>query len=197
MYKLIIFNWLNLFTYCKKQRKKKLKNIFKVQKIIFLLFQFQTSSCQQQTNDECPAPDHCDLDLHSTSDLVPLLCGWLAHKARPLQRNVLMFWCCQADILISILLLLCNALWIICLVICIIYSLPQVSFQLVSMVLNHLSCMFMNFQNKWGTLSLLFEIYVYKQIMKKKPNCKVLCVFSLKICNLHCKLEFDCVLMWP
>lgn len=120
LYKLIIFNWLNLFTYCKKQRKKKLKNIFKVQKIIFLLFQFQTSSCQQQTNDECPAPDHCDLDLHSTSDLVPLLCGWLAHQARPLQRNVLMFWCCQADILISILLLLCNALWIICLVICII-----------------------------------------------------------------------------
>lgn len=141
-----------------------------MQKIIFLLFQFQTSSCQQQTNDECPAPDHCDLDLHSASDLVPLLCGWLAHQARPLQRNVLMFCCCQADILFLfcyyyIRVMHCGSyVWLYAL-----FSLPQVSFQLVSMVLNHLSCMFMNFQNKWGTLSLLYEIYVYKQIRKKNP----------------------------
>lgn len=110
-----------------------------------------------------------------------------------------MFWCFGAAKQTSLFLFCCyyvmhcgSYVWLYAL-----FSLPQVSFQLVSMVLNHLSCMFMNFKNKWGILSLLFEIYVYKQIMKKKTNCKVLCVFSLKICNLHCKLEFDCVLMWP
>lgn len=52
------------------------------------------------------------------------------------------------------------------------------------------------FQNKWWTLSLLYEIYMYKQIMKKKTNCNVLCMFSLKISNLHCKLELDSLIMW-
>lgn len=128
---------------------------------------WKTSSCQQQTNDECPAPDHCDLDLHSTSDLVPLLCGWLGHCKG-------MFWCFGAAKQTSLFLFCCyyvmhcgSYVWLYAL-----FSLPQVSFQLVSMVLNHLSCMFMNFQNKWGILSLLFEIYVYKQIMKKKPIVK-------------------------
>lgn len=103
MYKLIIFNWLNLFTYCKKQRKKKLKNIFKVQKIIFF-FNFRPvhASNKQMMN--------ALLLITVTLTFIPLLTWSLCYVGdwhTRLGHCKGMFWCFGAAKQTSLFLFCC------------------------------------------------------------------------------------------
>lgn len=108
-----------------------------------------------------------------------------------------MFWCFDAAKQTSLFLFSCyhvmrcgSYVWLYAL-----FSLPQVSFQLVSMVRNHPSCLSKNFSKQMMNFKFtVWDIYVQTDY-EKKTNCNVLCMFSLKISNLHCKLELDSLIM--